>query len=213
MGPGLVEELVGKTDGPKAAMNPAQTVPGEGIDPVEIDRNDRESAAEDEFHHVLRPGLVFNDTAFAGSDALFLPGRHFSGREQAQGLSVGDVLEGGPDAADALRPARGEVVHRNESRPEVPHIGKQEGRQDLQVRTPAPDDGAQNQAVRPAEMMVRNRNEATFGRNVIQLGGGNIVGDTECLQNAFSIRRTLFVRIGSMGLVRLVQVQQAECDT
>ena len=171
--------------------------------------NDRETGFPDQFDDIFRPGNVFHDFSVAegGLVLSFLPGSHFTRREQAQGMLVTDMAQRRADTGDAAGTAAGEIVHRDETVRESGNQGQHESRQNLEIRTTGSDEGLENQTVETAVRMVADDNECAFGRNPGQLMRRDVIPHSDLIQDGSGKGGAGKTAVFLLDAVETVQIQ------
>ena len=183
-----------------------------GIGAVEVDGNHRNGRTLDEFADVLRPGLVFHHRFGADSRAFFLllVGAHFSGGEEAQPAAGSQVVDGHADARDILPLGRcADIVYRQEAFSQIGDKGQQVVGEEFIVCPDLAQNGAEQQAVHAAEVVVGHGDERALCRDIGQFFGGDIIGDAHIFQGAGGKVRAIIIRVAEAHFIGLVQRQQA----
>ena len=208
----LVQHLMNETYGAEAGVYLAQEMEELGIGAFEIYGNHRESGALDHLHHIVCPGLVFYDLllAYSGAPGLFLIGSNFSGREESHGAAFLHVLKGHAYAFYALGTATfGEIVHRHESVPEAGNKRQGVCGKNAVVGPFTANDGAEDEAVYAAEMMVGNGDESSLFGDIGKLFGDDFVGGAHFFEDHLCILRAGIIRYFCLYGVDFVQFQKA----
>ena len=209
----LVQELVDEPDGAEAGMYLSEEMEELGVRSFEIDGNDGESGVLDELDYVLGPGLVFYDLAVTIGRALvfLLIGCDFACGEEAEGAAVVNVLESHTYPLDALGPAAfAEVVDGHEAASQAGDQCEKEGGEDAVIGPDATYYRAEYEPVYASEMVVGNGDESAFEGDPLELLFGDLVCDSDFLENLLGEGGAVVGHILFVDLVYLVYFQEME---
>lgn len=177
--------LADEPERPEARVKLAEDVEQTRILAVEVNGHDGQAGLADELRHIVRPRLVFDNALPANRCpvALGLPRSHLAGGEESQRAAICYMAQGGAYAGDASGSAAGEVVDGDEPVFEFRNQREEVGRQYLVVRAASGDKLVEEQTVDRAEVMVADGDETALGRDMVQLGLGEVDSDLQVFQD------------------------------